>query len=272
MQLKYSNEGLLIYAMMAVVAVGLMLRVMRKKQASVFAACLACLIGLSAWGLRWITVEHIPMQNMFEVFLTLGVFLLPVGLAARRFTGIDHPSDGLGDFILTLILLFPAGFVFSDAPQKLPPALQSPLFGPHVAVYMLSYVLLAKAALQAGLGLYYHNRSAKPSSGQLSCEDHELSAYLLVCLGFPLLSMGLFLGSVWGKLAWGDWWGWDPKELWSLACWLMYLFYFHWRYLFRQKMPRANCVCVILGLVFIIITLLWVNLSNLFKGMHNYAS
>jgi len=37
-------------------------------------------------------------------------------------------------------------------------------------------------------------------------------------------------------------------------------------------MPRVNCVCVILGLVFIIITLLWVNLSNVFKGMHNYAS
>jgi ABC-type transport system involved in cytochrome c biogenesis permease subunit len=272
MHVKYSSEGLLIYAMMGVVAMGLVLRLIGKKLASVFAACLACLVGLSAWTLRWIVVDHIPMQNMFEVFLTLGVFMLPVGLAARRFTGIDHPSDGLGDFILTLILLCPAGFVFSDAPQKLPPALQSPLFGPHVAVYMLSYVLMAKAALQAGMGLYDHARSAKPSRGQWSCQDHELSAYLLVCLGFPLLSLGLFLGSVWGKLAWGDWWGWDPKELWSLACWLMYLFYFHWRYLYKQKMPRTNCLYVILGFVFILITLLWVNLSNLFKGMHNYAS
>ncbi|MBN2512934.1 MAG: cytochrome c biogenesis protein CcsA, partial [Sedimentisphaerales bacterium] len=237
MQVKDSNEGLLIYAMMAVVAVGLMLRVMGKKRVSAAAACLACAVGLSAWILRWITVEHLPMQNMFEVFLTLGVFLLPAGLAARQLTGIQDPSDGLGDFVLTLILLLPAGFVFSDAPQKLPPALQSPLFGPHVAVYMLSYVLMAKAALQAGLGLYYHEAGGRQSGGQLSCQEYELSAYLLVCLGFPLLSLGLFLGSVWGKLAWGDWWGWDPKELWSLACWLMYLFYFHWRYLYRQKMP-----------------------------------
>jgi ABC-type transport system involved in cytochrome c biogenesis permease subunit len=95
---------------------------------------------------------------------------------------------------------------------------------------------------------------------------------LLVCLGFPFLSLGLFLGSVWGKLAWGDWWGWDPKELWSLACWLMVVFYFHWRHRYGQTRPRTNCFWIVLGFIFIVITLLWVNLSRIFAGMHNYAS
>ena len=89
--------------------------------------------------------------------------------------------------------------------------------------------------------------------------------------GFPLLTLGLVLGSVWGQSAWGDWWGWDPKELWSLASWLVYLGYFHFRYMFAKRFPRINSLWVILGLVVIIITLLWVNLSRLFLGLHSYA-
>jgi ABC-type transport system involved in cytochrome c biogenesis permease subunit len=266
MQLKDSPEGYLIYVGMIAVAVGLVFHLLRKGKLAAVAGVAACAAVLAAWGLRWHNVGHIPMQNMYEVFLTLGVLMLPMGLAARYLTGIHNQWDKLGDYLLMLVLLFPAGFIFTDLPQKLPPALQSPLFGPHVAVYMLSYVLLAKAAIQACMGLVQTNDKLELSKG------YEQSAYLLVCLGFPFLSLGLFLGSFWGKLAWGDWWGWDPKELWSLACWMMVVFYFHWRYIYGQKRPRINCIWVILGLVFIVITLLWVNLSRIFAGMHNYAS
>ncbi len=266
MQLKYSIEAYLIYIAMAASVVGIVLYLARRAIASMLLGFLVCAVLLLAWVLRWSHVGHIPMQNMFEVFLTLGVFMLPIGGAARYLTGIQSRADKLGDYMLMLVILFPAGFIFSDQMQKLPPALQSPLFGPHVAVYMLSYILMAKAAVQAWLGL------VQPEAKLELSKDYEKSAYLMVCISFPFLSLGLFLGSFWGKLAWGDWWGWDPKELWSLACWLMVAFYFHWRYLYGQTRPRINCIWVILGFVFIVITLLWVNLSRTFSGMHNYAS
>jgi ABC-type transport system involved in cytochrome c biogenesis permease subunit len=100
----------------------------------------------------------------------------------------------------------------------------------------------------------------------------EQATYRMVCLGFPLLTLGLLLGSVWGKLAWGDYWGWDPKEMWSLASWLVYLGYFHFRYMFGKKHPRINSMWVVLGIVVILVTLLWVNLSRLFSGLHSYAT
>jgi ABC-type transport system involved in cytochrome c biogenesis permease subunit len=164
-------------------------------------------------------------------------------------------------------VLFPAGFVFNAQPMPLPPALQSWLFGPHVAVYMLAYILMAKATFQAAAQL----GSVRPGI-ENTWLPPEQATYELIALGFPLLTLGLVLGSWWGKLAWGNYWGWDPKELWSLASWLVYLGYFHWRYMFGKKHPVLNSLWAITGIVAIIITLLWVNLSWRFPGLHSYAT
>jgi hypothetical protein len=42
--------------------------------------------------------------------------------------------------------------------------------------------------------------------------------------------------------------------------------------MFGKKHPRANSLWAIAGMAAIIITLLWVNLSRLFPGLHSYAS
>lgn len=201
------------------------------------------------------------MQNLFEVFIFLGVLVYPISVFCNRILRIGGLA---ADMLIGAIVLVPAGFVFSAEPQQLPPALQSWLFGPHVLVYMLSYILMTKAAVQATIQL-----TGKQTIDNLL--PPEEATYRMVCAGFPLLTLGLILGSVWGQNAWGDWWGWDPKELWSLASWLVYVGYLHFRYMFSRKYPRINSLWAIVGLVVIIITLLWVNLSKLFPGLHSYA-
>ena len=126
---------------------------------------------------------------------------------------------------------------------------------------------MAKAAMQAFCQLA--EKSNLPDENIVSAEQ---STYNLICVGFPLLTAGLILGSYWGKLAWGDYWSWDPKELWSLASWLIYVGYFHFRYMFGKKYPRANSIWPVVGIILIIITLLWVNLSKFFPGLHSYAT
>jgi ABC-type transport system involved in cytochrome c biogenesis permease subunit len=270
LHIQYSLESSLIYAAMIMVVIGLVLSALRKIKWVPAVAFGASVILPAAWIIRWVGVGHLPMQTMFEVFLTLAMVLFPAGAICRKWLDIRGLMDYAGDFLLAFVILFPAGFVFSDQPQGLPPALQNPLFGPHVLAYMLSYILMAKAAMYATAGLIQ-----KKSEGMITCElrtkNYELFAYLLACLGFPLMALGLMLGSVWGVFAWGDWWNWDPKELWSLACVLAYAFYFHWRGYFGQRYVRLNCLWVILGFTFILITLLWVNFSRLFPGLHNYA-
>lgn len=262
MAVKYTFQGLLIYAGMAAYLLAFAATILRLQKAGrvLFAAGFG--VGCIGIGCRWIHVGHLPMQNLFEVFLCLGTLVYPISIFCNR---ILHVGGTAADMLIGVIVFFPAGFVFSAEPQRLPPALQSWLFAPHVLVYMLSYIFMAKAAVQA---------VTQWTGGKQTAQiiEPQQATLHMVCAGFPLLTLGLILGSVWGQFAWGDWWGWDPKELWSLASWLVYVGYFHFRYMFGVRFPRLNSLWAIVGLLVILITLLWVNLSKLFPGLHSYAT
>lgn len=260
MTIKYTYMGLLVYLAMGSYLLAFITTIIGEKKAGWFVYSIAASITAMAFAYRWFTSGHIPFQSMFEVFLSMGVVIFPLSVFCKRFLKVGVEST---DMLIGFILLFPAGFIFSADPQKLPPALQCWLFIPHVAVYLLSYVIMFKAAVQAFC------RIAGRKSDLL---DYEQATYRMITLGFPLLTLGLILGSIWGKLAWGDYWNWDPKESWSLASWLIYVEYFHFRHMFGKKYPRTNCMFALLGLAAILITLIWVNLSNIFAGLHNYAS
>lgn len=348
MDIKYTLQGLLIYITLAAYAVSFLLAIFRLRKTASFVYFFGFLSGLSAFIYRWIHVDHVPMQNLFEVFVTLGTVIYPITLFSRKYLRISGGPGDSADMLIGFIVLFPAGFVFHAEPQQLPPALQCWLFAPHVAVYMLSYMIMAKSNYLAFgrvltemkytlgfkfliaflVGLFTSlisfiitfelpaeseiplwkivlEASFKPLAlGLLAAVvafliaklifivlqfltriifikpsdlgdliPYEDATYRMTCAGFPLLTLGLILGSWWGKLAWGDYWGWDPKELWSLVSWLVYLAYFHFRATYGKKYPRINSLIAILGMVAIIITLLWVNLARIFSGgLHSYAS
>jgi len=296
----------------------------RSRLASSVVYALGFLAAAAAISLHWREVGHVPLQNLFEVFLCLGTLIYPISLFCRRFLKVGgEPADALIGFLV----LFPAAFVFSEEPQRLPPALQSFLFVPHVSAYMLSYVIMAKAAVPAfarllgwegALGSILRGKGGlldwvivgllvppvivlaillflaraliaplgpvlarlgpvlarllgRDGPAEAGLVPNELAGYRMVCLGFPLLTMGLVLGAWWGKLAWGDYWNWDPKELWSLVSWLVFLGYFHFRHTFGTRFARANALFIVSGLLAIFVTLLWVNLARIFAGLHSYA-
>lgn len=207
--------------------------------------------GRVAWGLyalafagavamlvhRGLATGHPPMQNLYE-FLMCAAAVIPVlTFCARR----ERHALAIDATLLALVLI-PVLFVMDGRVRRLMPALQSPFFVPHVGAYVLGYILLVRAALGAGRRL--------------------------VPLGFFLLTVGLVLGAAWGKVCWGHWWQFDPKEMWSLATWFVYAAYFHLR---PRLSPRAARAFLAAGAVLILLTLTWINLSRLFTGMHSYA-
>jgi ABC-type transport system involved in cytochrome c biogenesis permease subunit len=261
MMVKCTLQGGLIYLTMALfLASAVLLRGRcRGVGRNLWFVGFAVAAGSVAW--RGVHTGHPPMQNLFEFFLCMAAFLWPLSWLSRRQTGTDTDFQ---DALLGLLILFPAGFVFSEEVRRLPPALQSPLFIPHVASYVAGYVMLARAALMA-LPLF------SKDVGAAQVRQADTASRQTAVVGFLLLSLGLLLGSLWGKICWGHYWQWDHKEMWSLATWFAYGVYFHYRLKNGLRNPRALAVLLWIGLLFVVLTLTWINVSKYFTGMHTYA-
>ncbi len=256
----YFPEGI-IYVAMAMYFSAFVLFVANRKKTGrlLFALGFACALIVFAW--RWLEVSRLPMRGMFEVFLVTGALVYPVHLACRSLPGVD--SEKL-DAALGFMLFFPAGFVFTAEAGKLPPALRHWVFGPHVSFYLLGYVFMFKAGFAAALQFF------SPTGGRAAAAREETTCRLARA-GFPLLTAGLVLGSYWGKKAWGDYWNWDPKEMWGLAIALSYVVYFYFRSATGNRFHRANSALAMFACAVILCTLLLTNLSRLFPGLHSYA-
>ena len=203
----------------------------------VFAGTVAMLIH------RGLSTGHAPLQNMYEFLMCSSAFI-PLG----TFVGLRGQDEKtaqrtlLVDAFLQMFVLLPVCFFMDGRVKHLMPALQSPFFIPHVGAYVIGYILLVRAALGVGVRT--------------------------VATGFFLLTLGLVLGATWGKVCWGHWWQFDPKEMWSLATWLVYAAYFHLRPYLSVRAQRAFLIA---GAVMVVLTLTWINLSRIFTGMHSYA-
>ena len=90
-------------------------------------------------------------------------------------------------------------------------------------------------------------------------------------LGFGFLTLGLLVGAVWAKEAWGHYWTWDPKETWSFLTWAVYLAYLHLRPEWQAK-PRHAAAYLALASTVVLICWFGVNyLPSAQQSVHTYT-
>ena len=147
MHLKFDTiQGWLIYTSMLAYLLAFISLLFKSKKIGWVCYTVGFVLAPVPFVYPWYHVGHIPLQHLFEVFLCLGMLIYPLSVFCRRFLDISSEAT---DALIGFVILFPAGFVFNAEPQKLPPALQSWLFAPHVAAYMFSYIIMAKAGVPA---------------------------------------------------------------------------------------------------------------------------
>jgi len=114
--------------------------------------------------------------------------------------------------------------------------------------------------------------SSEKLFGALTLEDHDLLAYKFILFAFPILTAGIITGAIWADQAWGRFWGWDPKETWSLITWVIWAGYLHTRIAFGWRGARSAWFAIA-GIVSVFITFLGVNyLVDYFNvtSLHSY--
>ena len=185
-------------------------------------------LGVFIVGL-WMFLQRPPLRTMGETRLWYSFFMGIAGLLTYirwKYRWILSFSTLLSTVFVIINLLKPE---IHD--QSLMPALQSAWFIPHVTVYMFSYSVLGCAFIIAICGLLRHR------------EEYLVTADNLVYAGVAFLTIGMLLGSLWAKEAWGNYWSWDPKETWAVITWMGYLLYMHLR---LQQKTKNKLLYIIL--------------------------
>ena len=183
----------------------------------------------------WASLERPPLRTMGETRLWYSFFLPFAGLITYirwKYKWILSFSTLMATVFICVNLLKPE--IHS---KTLMPALQSPWFAPHVIVYMFCYAILGAAFLMALYILLF--RKGKNVGREIAMTDN------LVTVGLSFMTVGMLLGAIWAKEAWGHYWAWDPKETWAAITWLCYLIYIH----LRLK-PENNLRAALLILIF----------------------
>jgi ABC-type transport system involved in cytochrome c biogenesis permease subunit len=184
--------------------------------------------GVLTYGLslRWTIAGRIPATDMFEslLFLSWGMGAFGIlSMLIMRDRIVPLTASGMGALALFLAETLPMDhFIRPIAPVLLDTIWMSI----HVPVIMVSYSVLALAALIAHVQLVV--LAAAPKRRTLIDAVYALHHWYLH-VGCILLGAGIVTGSMWAASSWGRYWGWDPKEVWSLIAFLGYLAILHLR-------------------------------------------
>jgi len=220
---------------------------------------------LSYMVTRSLATGHPPYSNMFEYLTAFGTLTCGFYVVFEQ----KYRQRTLGSLAMPLSLLFLllAQTLFSPRVQPLVPALQNNrLLAIHVACMVISYGALTIAFAATALYLLQSdaNRFPRLPRGRLL----ETLSYRAVLVGFPILGLGIALGAYWGNIAWGRYWGWDPKETTALVTWLIFAGYLHARSLAGWRGKRAALI-VAAGWLMISFNIFVVNFWV--AGLHSYA-
>ena len=233
---------------------------------------LGWVIHLTSTVLRGIAANRVPWSNMFEFGLTATTLIVAVFLGSLLWRDLSYLGTFVSGFVLLALGLVTVNYYVDVVP--LPPALQSWWLVTHVFVASLGTAFFA---LGAGLSIYQLIRSRVDRSGSAvprlmaslpDANSLESLAYRLYVIGFVMWTFTLIAGAIWAERAWGRYWGWDVKEVWTFIIWVLFAGYIHARATRGWRGDRSAWLGLI-GFGAVIFNYAIVNVF--FTGLHSYS-
>jgi cytochrome c-type biogenesis protein CcsB len=234
---------------------------------------------------RGLAVGRLPLGNMYEFTSVICAAISICWLIVLARTG----ARTMGAFVMfpVVILAFVAGTVLYVPAAPVVPALNSYWKWIHVTTISLSASVLlvsGAASLMYIVRARYEKRLATARQAEAPARIVDLEgsalaklpslatldriAYRTAIIAFPVYTFAIIAGAMWAEVAWGRYWGWDPKETVAFISWVIYACYLHARATTGWRGVRAAWISV-LGFAAIIFNLFFVNM--VVSGLHSYA-
>ena len=234
----------------------------------VICSLLALMIQVIGMAMRVLISGRAPITNMYETVMFSGFGALVIALMILYFKRDKlFLLAGLGYNILCLFMMMFANNMLSSSISPLVPVLRDNFWlSTHVTTIILSYAALALSWLAANITLI------KLLKTNLSGSDYRYYQgliYTCIKVGIVLLAAGIILGGVWADYSWGRFWGWDPKETWSLIVLLFYTALVHGKYS-NWVNPHRFVLASAAG--FMTVMMAWFGVNYILaSGLHSYG-
>ncbi|MFC5748636.1 c-type cytochrome biogenesis protein CcsB [Actinomadura rugatobispora] len=232
-----------------------------------WAAHLGVIVTRGLAGERW------PWGNMYEfltaiTFAAVTAFLIVLWRFQARF---------LGAFVslAAVVGLGVANIWLYDSVGPVVPALNSYWIAIHVSAAIVATGAFTVGGASTILYLFKIRQEARSAAGGGGFLDRLPGSDVLdrlsvrvTMFAFPIWTAAIIMGAIWADEAWGRYWGWDPKEIWSFVTWVVYAAYLHARATAGWK-GRKAAVLSLIGFAALLFNFFGVN--YMFSGLHSYA-
>jgi len=212
--------------------------------------------------LRTIRTGHGPFTSMYEFAIAFvwGILLMGI-LFSWKYRNIIINLPAL---IISILLMIYASNLSAVASPLVPALQNSVLLSAHVFSAVIAYGAFTIGFITS---IFYIIPRKNRFSLLPDLDALENISYHSVIIGFPFMTLVIILGALWADIAWGRYWGWDPKETASLVTWLIYAGYLHSRVI-RGWRGRKTALLLIIGFIAVVLTFFG---NYIFDGLHAYG-
>jgi cytochrome c-type biogenesis protein CcsB len=226
------------------------------------------LFHTSGFILRWYISGYAPLSNGYESMIFVSWVTI---LAGFLFSGRSKLTLAATSILASLTLMV-AHMSFMDPEiTNLVPVLKSYWLTLHVSIITASYGFLGMGAILGLLVMILYSILNNQNYPRIieTIKNLTTTNYKTITLGLYFLTIGTFLGAIWANESWGRYWGWDPKETWSLISIIVYSFVVHSRNIPGLKTMFAYNTLSLFAVSSILMTYFGVNYY--LSGLHSYA-
>ena len=212
-------------------------------------------------GLRSYLAGRLPFANGFESMQLMAWLVMLFSLLFGR----KHILLLSGGYLLSGFAHLVSSLAQMSAQlTPLNPVLISPLLSLHVSLMMMSYTLFAFTTLIAITSIILDYNKCAEEVMRLTLISHILLYPALLFLG-----VGICVGAVWANVSWGQYWSWDPKEVWALITFIVYALALHTEVLKIMNKPLWFHFYMVFAFFTLLMTYFGVN--YFLGGMHSYG-
>ncbi|CBW26887.1 putative membrane protein [Halobacteriovorax marinus SJ] len=267
-ELTYVNMQLPVVALILTFCGLITMTLFRKFHIALVFAVLTVVVQTAILAFRVHISGRAPITNMYETVLFSGYGALILALVIGHFKKEKiYVFVGLAYNVCTLLMLNFAGGMLSSSISPLVPVLRDNFWlSTHVTTIILSYGALALSWVLSNTVLI-----RKKFFFMSPADERYYSELVYTCLkyGTIMLAAGIILGGVWADYSWGRFWGWDPKETWSLIVLCLYMAILHGKY--TNWIPH-NRFFLLVAAAFMSVMMAWFGVNYILAtGLHSYG-